>query len=29
MRHESVVITWGEAMTEWLTLAIVTFLWLM
>jgi len=29
MRRESVVITWGEVMTAWLTLGIVTFLWLM
>jgi hypothetical protein len=29
MRHESVMITWGEVTTALLTLGIVTFLWLM
>jgi hypothetical protein len=27
MRRESVGITWGEVMTAWLTLGIMTFLW--
>jgi len=29
MQRDSVVITWGEVMAAWLTLGIVTFLWVM